>query len=61
MCTGHPAGTHVTRARQLPDGEMTGGNQPTHIRGIDRRRKVPVIRCSQVRQTSNLAPRNDGG
>lgn len=55
-CTGQSDGTHEVRARQLSDGEMTCGNQPTHIRGIDRRRKVPMIRCSLVRQTSNLPP-----
>ena len=29
------------RVRQLSDGAMTGGSQPTNIRGIDRRGKVP--------------------
>ena len=29
-----------------PDGAMTCGTQPTHIRGINRRWKVPVTRCS---------------
>jgi hypothetical protein len=35
--------THGTRPRQLPDGTMTGGTQPTHIRGIDRRRTIPAV------------------
>lgn len=32
--------THDARVRQLSDGTMTGGNQSTNIRGIDRRGKV---------------------
>ena len=39
--TGACSGTHDLRVRQLSDGAMTGGNQPTNIRGINRRRKVP--------------------
>ena len=46
-CTGLTAPNHVARARQLPRGTMTGGNQSTNIRGINRRRKVPVARCPQ--------------
>jgi hypothetical protein len=45
MGNGDGAGTPASRQRQLPDGTMTGGNQPTNIRGIDRRWKVPVTRC----------------
>ena len=41
MGTGACSGTHETRVRQLSDGAMTGGKQPTNIRGIDRRGKVP--------------------
>ena len=41
MCAGPYPGTHELRARQLSHGAMTGGNQPTNIRGIDRRGKVP--------------------
>ena len=39
--TGARSGTRETRVRQLSDGTMTGGNQPTNIRGINRRGKVP--------------------
>ena len=52
MCIDRKADTHEGRARQLPHGAMTGGNQPTNIRGIDRRRKVPEARCLQVPCTS---------
>ena len=41
MGTGACSGTHDSRVRQLSDGAMTGGNQPTNIRGINRRGKVP--------------------
>ncbi len=41
MGTGACSGTHDARVRQLSDGTMTGGNQPTNIRGINRRGKVP--------------------
>ena len=41
MGTGACSGTHDLRVRQLSDGAMTGGNQPTNIRGINRRGKVP--------------------
>ena len=41
MGTGACSGTHENRVRQLSDGAMTGGSQPTNIRGIDRRGKVP--------------------
>ncbi len=41
MGTGACSGTHEPRVRQLSDGTMTGGNQPTNIRGINRRGKVP--------------------
>jgi hypothetical protein len=41
MGTGACSGTHEARVRQLSDGAMTGGSQPTNIRGIDRRGKVP--------------------
>ena len=41
MGTGACSGTHDSRVRQLSDGTMTGGNQPTNIRGINRRGKVP--------------------
>jgi hypothetical protein len=53
MCHDRKTVTHESRARQLPDGTMTGGNQPTNIRGIDRRRKVPEARCLQVPCTVN--------
>ena len=48
MCTDRKVGMHDGRTRQLPDGAMTGGNQPTNIRGIDRRRKVQEARCLEV-------------
>ena len=35
------ADMHDKRVGQLCYGKMTGGNQPTNIRGIDRRMKVP--------------------
>jgi hypothetical protein len=40
-CARLDPGTHESRVRQLSDGAMTGGNQPTNIRGSDRRGKVP--------------------
>ncbi len=55
-CTGHPAPNHVARVRQLPRGTMTGGNQPTNIRGINRRRKVPVAYCPQPPQPTARDP-----
>lgn len=45
--------THDPRVRTLPDGTMTGGNQPTNIRGIDRRTKVPSARHLQPLQSQN--------
>ena len=47
-CRDLTVSTHETRVRQLPRGTMTGGNQPTNIRGINRRRKVPAARCLQA-------------
>ena len=41
MGTGACSGAHDARVRQLSHGAMTGGSQPTNIRGIDRRGKVP--------------------
>lgn len=42
--------THDRRERQLPDGTMTGGNQPTNSSGIDRRERSPrsVVSSSQA-------------
>lgn len=53
MCTDRKGGMHDARERQLPDGEMTCGNQPTNIRGIDRRWKVPAARWLQAPHISN--------
>ena len=50
MCTRLTPRTHESRLRPLPDGTMTGGNQPTNIRGIDRRTKVPSARHLQASQ-----------
>ena len=44
---------HEPRVRPLPDGTMTGGNQPTYIRGIDRRMKVPSARHLQAPHNQN--------
>ena len=48
MCRSLERSTHDPRLRQLPRGTMTGGNQPTNIRGINRRRKVPGAHCLQM-------------
>jgi hypothetical protein len=53
---GGDSGTRVDRVRKLPDGTMTGGNQPTNIRGINRRRTVPVIRCLQAPRFRSQSP-----
>ena len=58
MCAGRTSGMHEFRPRKLPDGTMTGGNQPTNIRGIDRRRKVPMAHCLQESSHGNGGPRN---
>jgi hypothetical protein len=47
-CTRLTPRTHDARVRPLPDGTMTGGNQPTYIRGIDRRMKIPSARHLQA-------------
>ena len=56
-CTRLKPRSHDPRVRPLPDGTMTGGNQPTYIRGIDRRMKVPSTRHFQAPQDQN--PRDD--
>lgn len=53
-CNGREPVTHASRPSQLPDGTMTGGNQPTHIRGINRRRKVPMTRCPEAPDSQDL-------
>jgi hypothetical protein len=52
-CTRLTPRTHEHRVRPLPDGTMTGGNQPTYIRGIDRRMKVPSARHLQAPANQN--------
>ena len=58
-CRSRAASTHDNRVRQLPRGTMTGGNQPTNIRGINRRRKVPVVCCSQPPQPKARSPNSE--
>ena len=53
MCSRLTPRTHDPRVRPLPDGTMTGGNQPTYIRGIDRRMKVPSARHLQAPHNQN--------
>jgi len=55
-CGQSPHATHDARASQIPDGTMTGGTQPTHIRGIDRRGKVPSTRHLQPPNTRAREP-----
>jgi len=55
-CGQSPCATHDARARQLPDGTMTGGTQPTYIRGIDRRKKVPSTRHLEPPETRAREP-----
>ena len=40
--------TRVTRSRQLRDGDMTGGNQPTDVRVIHRRNEPPAFPAGHV-------------
>ena len=52
-CTWLTPCMHDPRVRPLPDGTMTGGNQATNIRGIDRRMKVPSARHVLALQSYN--------
>jgi hypothetical protein len=58
-CRSRAAPKHDTRVRQFPHGTMTGGNQPTNIRGINRRRKVLAACCSQPPQPKARSPNSE--